>query len=76
MTSLFTTEDERGLLGGVEDDGHRLRVYVQRHVRLSDGEAWNLLLQLRRKIPQPGQRSTKERLQRSVVQLPYPGYGL
>ena len=76
VTSLFTTEDERRLLGGVEDDGHRLRVYVQPHVRLSDGQAWNLLLQLRRNIPQPDHSSATGRLLRSVVQLPDPGYGL
>ena len=29
VTSLFTTAEEREFLGGVEDDGHRLRVYVQ-----------------------------------------------
>ena len=34
VTSLFTTEEERELHGGVVDDGHKLRVYVQRDERL------------------------------------------
>ena len=76
VTSVSTTEEERGLLGGEVDGGHRHPVCVTVLAALSDGQAWNLLLSLQIKILRTCHRSAKARLRLYLVELPYPGYGL